>query len=265
MTARSSTTLLFTLLALFVAACRAAPEDAQRLRIVTWNIHHGRGLDDRVDLARIADELRGLDADFVLLQEVDVGVRRSGEIDIPAELARRLGMKPAFSKNIPYQGGEYGNAILSRWPIIAMHNRHYDMLREGEQRGLLTVRADAPAGPIAIGCTHIDSRRDDAERMQNAPEILATVAEHGLVAVGGDFNDLPGSRVHAALCGSLVDCWSEADPDGEGGTYPAAAPTKRIDWLLRSTGAGWRTRAARVVPTEASDHRPVVFELVRER
>jgi len=250
---------------LLLAACVAhgGGGEPERLRVVSWNIHHARGLDDRVDVARIADELRVLDADFVLLQEVDVGVRRSGGVDIPAELAKRLGMQSAFAKNIPYQGGEYGNAILSRWPIVGFANRHYAMLRKGEQRGLLTVLVDAPSGPMAIGCTHIDSRRDDAERMQNVPEILEAVEYLGLIAVGGDFNDLPDSRVHAALCGPLIDCWTESATQSEAGTYPAKAPSKRIDWLLRSTRHGWRTTTARVVPTTASDHRPAVFTLTR--
>lgn len=258
---------VWSLLALLLlsAGCRVPGGAAGALRVATWNIHHARGLDDRVDIARIADELRGLDADFVLLQEVDVGVRRTDGVDIPAELARMLGMHAAFAKNIPYQGGEYGNAILSRWPIVEQHNRHYEMLRPGEQRGLLTVTVEGPSGSLAIGCTHVDSRKDDAERLHSVPAILATVGARQLVAVGGDYNDLPGSRMHAALCGPLVDCWLEVGTGEGGGTYPAETPKKRIDWLLRAPECGWRTVSARVVPTEASDHRAVVFELQRAR
>ena len=250
---------------MLLGGCHATADRGAALRIVTWNIHHARGLDERVDVGRVADELRALDADFVLLQEVDVGVRRSAGVDIPSELAVRLGMYAAFEKNIDYQGGEYGNAILSRWPVATRENLHYEMLRRGEQRGLLTVSVDAPAGRLAVGCTHIDAREDDSERMQNVGEIQATVAARDLVAVGGDFNDLPSSRVHRALSDQLVDCWVEAGADSDGGTYPADAPRKRIDWLLRAPGSDWRTESARVVPTSASDHRAVVFDLRRVR
>ena len=250
-------------LSLLLVGCHATPARGDALRIVSWNIHHARGLDERVDVGRVADELRALDADFVLLQEVDVGVRRSAGVDIPAELATRLEMFAAFEKNIDYQGGEYGNAILSRWPIATRENLRYAMLRRGEQRGLLTVSVDASAGRLAVGCTHIDSREDDAERMQNVGEIQATVAARDLVAVGGDFNDLPGSRVHRALTRQLVDCWAEACGSSGGGTYPADAPRKRIDWLLRAPGTDWRTESAWVVPTSSSDHRAVVFDLRR--
>ena len=259
MTARAASAALLSLL---LNAC-AAPVDS--LRVVSWNIHHGRGLDERVDVARVADELQALAPDFVLLQEVDVGVRRSGGVDIAAELGARLGMHHAFAENIPYQGGSYGNAILSRWSVTEQHNLHYRMLREGEQRGLLTVVVAAPGGPLAIGCTHIDSRSDDAERMQNTPEILAAVSQRGLLGVGGDFNDLPDSRVHRALCAALVDCWREAVGEEEGPTYPSSSPRKRIDWLLRARCTQWRTESARVVPTAASDHCAVVFELTRMR
>lgn len=249
---------------LLLVGCHATADRGAGLRIVTWNIHHARGLDERVDVGRVVDELRALDADFVLLQEVDVGVRRSAGVDIPSELASRLGMYAAFEKNLDYQGGWYGNAILSRWPVATRENLHYQMLRRGEQRGLLTVSVDAPAGRLAVGCTHIDARQDDAERIQNVGEILATVAARDLVAVGGDFNDLPGSRVHGALSSELVDCWVEAG-GSDGGTYPADAPRKRIDWLLRAPGSDWRAESARVVPTSASDHCAVVFDLRRVR
>ena len=68
-----------------------------------------------------------------------------------------------------------------------------------------------------------------------------------------------------ALCAALVDCWREAVGEEEGPTYPSSSPRKRIDWLLRARGSQWRTESARVVPTAASDHCAVVFELTRMR
>ena len=248
-----------------LGACAAFDGTPHSVRVVVWNIHHGAGLDGRVDVPRIAAVLAALEADFVLLQEVDVGCRRSGGVDIPVELAGALSMHAAFAENIPFQGGSYGNAILSRWPIEQQSNLHYEMLRDGEQRGLLTVRVATPSGPLAIGCTHIDYRPDDSERMLNAGQILATMRERGLFAIGGDFNDLPDSRVHRELCRDLIDCFREANGDAPGPSYPADAPTRRIDWLLRAPDGPWRTTAARVVPTEASDHRAVVFDLERTR
>ena len=128
------------LLGLCLVSCAQRPDPApapQRLRVVTYNIHHSRGVDGRVDTARIAALLGRIGADVVGLQEVDRGVRRTQGRDLARELATQLGMHFAFGKNLDYQGGDYGNALLSRFPIVRAENRHYDMLRVGEQRGVL--------------------------------------------------------------------------------------------------------------------------------
>lgn len=233
-----------------------------RLRVVCWNVHHGRGLDGRVDVARIAAELAALAPDLVCLQEVDVGVQRSGRIDLARELAQRLSMHAVFGKNIDYQGGDYGNAILSRWPLVGRHNHHYRMLREDEQRGLLCATADTPAGRVAFATTHLEANAQDDERRAQVPEILGAFRSRGLAFVAGDFNDLPQRPVHRLLTAVLDDAWDRAG-DGDDGTYPSASPQKRIDWLLLRRDGSWRAKRAHVAPTAASDHRPLVVELER--
>jgi len=253
----------FALLALATAAAACANGAGAaplHVRLATWNIHHGEGLDRRVDLDHIAAELLAQAPDVVCLQEVDVGVARSERLDIPRELAQRLGMHAAFGKNIDYQGGDYGNAILSRWPIAWQHNLHYRMLRTGEQRGLLTVGLDTERGTLAVGCSHLDYRPDPSERLQNAVEVLAAVRDRQLCAVAGDFNDRPGSAVHERLCAELRDCWEQLRDCDAGPTFPADAPDRRIDWVLAAPARATAT-AGRVPTTAASDHRPVVVDL----
>lgn len=256
-------TRLLALTFVLLGCSAPAPDPDATIVVATWNIHHGRGLDDLVDVARIADELRATGADIVALQEVDVGVARSGRIDIPAELAQRLSMTSVFGKNIDYQGGDYGNAILSRFPVEEAKNHHYRMLREGEQRGLLSARLRTSHGPLVVMATHLDYRPDDSERLSNAAEIEELTAELDAPAVlCGDFNDLPGSAVHAALAADWTDAWIAAGV-GDGATYPAAAPRKRIDWLLVRTDGRLRPVRAEVPATAASDHRALVVELAR--
>src|SRR6185295_11676569 len=100
-------------------------------RVMTYNIHHGEGADGRVDLLRVAEVVKQEKADIVALQEVDKGVERTKRRDLPAELAALTGMTCVFSNNFHYQGGEYGNAVLTRFPVLRWDNTHYQMLRRG--------------------------------------------------------------------------------------------------------------------------------------
>jgi endonuclease/exonuclease/phosphatase family metal-dependent hydrolase len=251
-----------TLVVLFTASGCEAPRTSGRfaLRVMSYNIHHGEGLDGRVDLERIAGVIQRERPDMVALQEVDKGVERTQRRDFPAELATLTGMSCVFSNNYHYQGGEYGNAILSRLPVVGWTNRHYRMLRPGEQRGLLEVRAKAGRRVVRFFATHLDFRGDDSERVLNVGEVRAVVeSEPDLPAiVAGDFNDLPGRRVHRLIKEFMHDAW-EVGSEGDGFTIPAAKPQKRIDYVFATRGIAvdrmW------VPETEASDHRPVVVDL----
>ena len=153
--------VLASLLAVCVAGCQSAPKQAapQTFRVMTYNIHHGAGVDGKVDLQRIADLIKREQADIVALQEVDKGVQRTARRDCPAELAALTGMSCVFSNNFHFQGGEYGNAVLTRFPIKRWTNRHYKMLRPGEQRGLLQVVLDVHGRELVFLDTHIDLPR----------------------------------------------------------------------------------------------------------
>jgi endonuclease/exonuclease/phosphatase family metal-dependent hydrolase len=228
---------------------------------MTYNIHHGAGLDGKVDLQRIADLVKREQADIVALQEVDKGVERTARRDCPAELAALTGMSCVFSNNFHYQGGEYGNAVLTRFPIKRWTNRHYKMLRSGEQRGLLQVVLDAPGRELAFLDTHVDYHGDDAERLLSAAEILEAVqAYRGLpMILCGDFNDTPGSRTHEKIAQDLIDAWMTAGT-GEGFTIPAEKPRKRIDYIWTSKDPSIEALRLWVPESNASDHLPVVGE-----
>ena len=85
------------------------------LTVVTYNIKHGRGMDNVVDLKRTTAVLALLDADIIGLQEVDRLVDRSEDVDQPEFLGNQLDLESAFGAFMDYQGGEYGMAILSRF------------------------------------------------------------------------------------------------------------------------------------------------------
>jgi endonuclease/exonuclease/phosphatase family metal-dependent hydrolase len=196
---------------LVVALVALAPACSTQLRVMTWNIHHGRGLDGKVDLDRIAAVIRDSGARIVALQEVDVGTQRTDRRNLAQELAERCGMRAVFHKNIDFQGGEYGNAVLTDLPIVDHDNRHYRMLRPHEQRGLLRVQVRFAGRSLQFFNTHIDYRPADDERVSNLAEIHALLdADAGNTPwiLCGDFNDTPGSRTHRAATERFIDSWT---------------------------------------------------------
>ncbi|HUG40440.1 MAG TPA: endonuclease/exonuclease/phosphatase family protein [Longimicrobiales bacterium] len=132
-----------------------------------------------------------------------------------------------------------------------------------EPRGALRVVVDAPGGVVGIVNTHLDPSRSDAYRRQEVEAVRRIAADlrarHPRTIVGGDFNAEPGSAtIGSMLADGWRDAWSECGA-GDGGTYPADAPIKRIDYVLLAPGFGCAD--ARVVPTTTSDHRPVLVTL----
>jgi len=253
------------LMAILLPGCTTSsspqPKSNATFRVMTYNIHHGEGLDGKVDLKRIARLIQSEGADIVALQEVDKGVARTARRDLPAELAELTGMTCVFSNNHTFQGGEYGNAVLSRFPVKRWQNLHYRMLRPNEQRGLLQLELDVHGRAIVFMTTHIDHRSDDSERWDNVGEIESVVARHRgkPVIVCGDFNDTPDSRISRRLNETFDDTWARAG-QGNGATYPAEAPQRRIDYLWISKTSSMVPLKAWVPQSAASDHRPVVAE-----
>ena len=148
-------------------------EEPVRLRILSWNIHHGEGVDGKLDLERIAAVIRGLKPDIVALQEVEVGSSRTNRVDQPAELARMTGLTSVFQQNIEFRGGGYGNALLSRLPVLSTNRLSLPNHDNGEQRGALSVQLRLPdrTDPLTFICTHLDHRSDDRERRDSAEAI----------------------------------------------------------------------------------------------
>jgi endonuclease/exonuclease/phosphatase family metal-dependent hydrolase len=234
---------------------------AGTFRVMSYNIHHGEGLDGKVDLERIVELIKKERADIVGLQEVDKGTERTSRRDFPAELAALSGMSCVFRNNYHYQGGEYGNAVLTRFPVKQATNLHFKMLRPGEQRGILQLVLDVHGREVVFMNTHIDYRADDSERLSNAAEVkeLVKLYQGKPILMTGDFNDVPGSRTYDRFAELFTDAWIEAG-QGNGFTIPAAKPTKRIDFIWVSKGAPIKPLKLWVPDSKASDHLPVVGE-----
>ena len=244
---------------------------------MTWNIHHSEGMDKKTDVDRIAQLITDEKVDIVAIQEVDMGVERSKKIDIITKLADITGMTYAFGKTIDYQGGEYGNAFLTRFPIFEERNVLFRKFPGAEQRGVLLLVLGIIGEEIVVANTHFDSQGDDSLRVTNVNDLKTILKGYSSRAaiLCGDFNDIPSSRVVTQLKEEYLDTWELAGT-WEGFTFPSDAPKKRIDYAFTnysrnsdSTSAAVHLRplSAHVVKSLASDHLPLLveFELSTER
>jgi endonuclease/exonuclease/phosphatase family metal-dependent hydrolase len=235
--------------------------DPPVLRVATYNIRHGRGMDDRVALERTATALRMLDADIIGLQEVDRRATRSGNVDQAEMLAGLLGMRHAFGAFMDHDGGEYGMAILSRHRIVGVQRVR---LPEGEEpRIALSVSVELPGyDTVTVVNVHFDWVNDDAARYRQARAVAAhvdTLSYPWLLL--GDFNDSRSSRTLRLFRDRVRP---ERKPSAANETFPADDPVREIDYVLASQGSSWEVREIEVVADSVtSDHRPVVATVRR--
>lgn len=234
------------------------------VRLAAFNIAHGRGLDRRVDLARTAAVITRMAAHVVCLQEVDRHFGdRSGNVDQAIELSRALDMQVVFGASVvrsPRDGRprEYGNAILSHLPILSHELYPLPGNPEVEPRSAQRVLIELDGGALWVVNTHL-SYESTKDRAAQAHAVRGLVDEGmGTAVIAGDFNadnDAPELSVLA----DLRDAWTECG-HGDGRTHPAHRPSKRLDHILCSNGV--IPSGAQVVPADASDHRPLVVDLL---
>lgn len=269
-------TLRHTALALLIIACAGTTAcafrgSAQQLRVMSYNIAAGHG-----DLAAVATAIREVDADIVALQEVDVHWNeRSGFVDQAAALADALDMHVRFAPIYHIADEpprEFGLAILSRYPIVGFTNHTIPRLStqvdDPDPRpmpGFPEAIVDIADTRIHVFDTHLDYRADPRVREQQVAAMLRVMENVAVpVILMGDLNAPPHAPEIRPLLGLLSDGWrrvhADASVDGSGFTYPAAAPVRRIDYVLVSDH--FDVRYAVVPVTTASDHRPVVVDLV---
>lgn len=238
------------LLSLIFSCVLHGTETPRPVKVLSWNLHHGAGLDGKLDLARIADFIRKQDADLVALQEVDNGCKRSGNVDQAAELARLTGLQGAFGAAMPYDGGQYGLAILSKHPIEK--SRVIRLPGDNEPRIGFVADIRTPDGALTLVSTHFDHRSDD-NRILQAKELLGSLEKiPGPVIVAGDFNAVPGSPALALF----TEPWLHVKKQNPAATCPADHPKTEIDHFF-VRGLIPAQEAKVLDESISSDHRPI--------
>jgi endonuclease/exonuclease/phosphatase family metal-dependent hydrolase len=237
-----------------LTACDETAPAPARLRVVTWNIHVGLSS----SLETVAEELAGIDADVLLLQEVDAFTNRSGEVDQPRRLAELLGHEYVFASALPWDGGEFGLMILSRLRFAAIDRIWLDAARASEQRIGLVATLCHGRQEIRVVNHHADVLRDAAT--QNMKQLVAVLGDgigRGLI-FGGDLNDEgSGPVLDAILASGLTDVVAPYD-------LSATRGGSRFDYVFADAVLAPAAVAGEVVSTTASDHRPVVAEFAVE-
>jgi endonuclease/exonuclease/phosphatase family metal-dependent hydrolase len=242
------------------------------LKVLTYNIHRAIGMDRRFRPSRVVEILAHHDADLVFLQEVDEGAPRSRELDLARELAQAAGYPHlAAGYNVSLRKGRYGNALLSRWPILG--HRNIDLtVGDKKRRGCLHAR-------VRVEKPHRAPRDLDLFNLHLGLSSRERTRQVGLLVRSHEFDAMPGGAA-CLVAGDFNDWLAQLQPifleilgfksatrhrfgyQASISTYPSFSPTGALDKIyfrgpLRLIGA----RSCRLaVSRVASDHLPIVAE-----
>ena len=247
------------------------PPKGQSLRVMTYNIYGARATSpaNAADLDAIAEVIRRQNPDFVTLNEIDVFTNRTGkDVHQARDLAEKLGMEWHFSKAIDRDGGEYGDAVLSKYPILEKRSYRLPCAAEqpGEDRSLCVIRVQIDGKDLYVASTHLDHLSGDASRLVQATEIrrIRDTELEGDLILCGDLNAIPSSNVIATMTSFLTN----TGPIDQY-TFPSDDPSRKIDYIMYAPIEHFGVQNCQVVSrgdqqvggVDASDHRPVIADI----
>ncbi len=237
-----------------------ARADDGTLRVTLANVHYGFDVDGRQRAREVGELLASLDADIIALNEVDRGWLISGAPDLLATYAVATGLGPVFG---PATDELWGNAVLTRLPVLEVQRNRLPRGRDPLMRSALTVVVELPDGsPLAVVVTHLShvDRRGDTRlpQAQAVAAIVARLQERGIpTLVAGDLN----ARPEDPELGVLEDLGLVRSLPASRATFPDAAARVQIDHVLAPSGLV--VEQARTLTTGLSDHRFVTVVLRR--
>jgi endonuclease/exonuclease/phosphatase family metal-dependent hydrolase len=219
------------------------------IRVMTYNIHRGINKENKLDLDGIAEAIKSSGAEIIALQEVERFSVRTRFQDQIQYIAEKLSMQYAYGKSLNILNGQYGNAMLSKYPI-----EEYEVIGlpyEGEKRTLLRARLNVLGNDIIFYNTHLGL--NESERALQLEEIAELAAKDKNILLMGDFN----SKVDklGTIIENFKDCAS-IDKDNSRATFEKDGLIERIDYIFVSNN--FRVKEYDVLESNASDHYPVV-------
>lgn len=263
---------LIGLLCIYFTACGSAnlnkdeTPDPKQPPVVTvkvmsyniWSTRLGQGLTEEM-IQNLAEVIKRADPDVIALQEVDKHTQRN-PMNVAKRLSELTGMEYFFAKAMDYQGGEYGEAILSKLPIKdpKVYNLGTTPALPGEPRAIAQVLVEKEGKEFYFLGTHFDHLPNDANRIYQAEETVKIIQELDKpVILGGDLNAVPESETVSILREQLaLGCQNNSCAP----TLPARNPTRTVDYLMYAPTDAISVNSYQVYTwaSTASDHLPVL-------
>ncbi|WP_081997648.1 endonuclease/exonuclease/phosphatase family protein [Wocania ichthyoenteri] len=257
--------LLFVMLFSLINA-QTKIDSSRIIRVLTYNIYHGETVNAEkpFDLDLLAKTISDTKPDLVALQEVDFKTKRVLKMDLVTELSLRVKMVGVFGKAMPFDGGEYGEGILSKHSFLSTKNHALVARENKEPRAALEINIQIKSGDsIRFVGTHLDHTEDETDRISQANQINTIFSQDEVPTIlAGDLNAKPESETMQVFFKEWKQSFSENIS-----TFPAVNPEYKIDYILFRPVNRWRVIETKVIDEEiASDHRPVlsVLELLKE-
>ncbi|MGF6847624.1 endonuclease/exonuclease/phosphatase family metal-dependent hydrolase [Chitinophaga sp. W3I9] len=250
-----------------------SPEEPARpkimVRVMTYNIYGARASSGPpANLEALAKVINQEKPDLVALQEVDVYTRRTGvNVHQAAELAKLTGMDWYFTKAMDVTGGEYGDAVLSRLPILERKRYALPVAPDigGEFRTMAMIRVKKDGREFYFASTHLDHLAQEDSRLLQAAELKKAVTELGKpLILGGDFNAIPASQTIGIMRSFMnLGCLQQCPL-----TFPSDKPDRTIDYIMTTpvnrfsvTRYNNISGYDEVLKVYVSDHRAIVADI----
>lgn len=249
-----------------LAASFGQCDAGEPIRVLCYNIHYGEGTDGNFDIQRLAKVIKRARPDLVALQEVDVGVKRSNRVHEARRLAELTGMSVRFGPTQHYQGGLYGNAVLTRYKIddVLIQPLPYTVSRPGKStypRGAIAVTVQTDSGQrLRFISTHFqhNTAEDRVAEAQAINRLFANDTDSIPTILAGDMNATPQDEPIMILRKE----WTAAIEEPPKPSAPATAPKSRIDYIFYRPEDNFRLVSTEVIQEQvASDHLPVFAEI----
>lgn len=235
---------------LLLATTGILPASAQKVRVMTYNVRNGRGVDDVKSIERCTDVIRSAGPDVVAIQEVDSMTSRNNYY-VLGRMAELTGYHAYFGPTIPYKGGKYGIGILSKRKALSV--AFYPLPNSVEARGLLVVEYDK----YYMLCTHLSGVASTKQRDVQVAIIREVVSRlNKPTFIAGDMNARPTWATMVAF-----KEFATVLSDENIYTAPSQSPSKCIDYVLGANGSFEVLNRYIYHECLASDHLPLYVDV----